>query len=312
MTTTSGQSVIAQKIGDYLLEGRIAIGGMSEIFQARATDDQKRAEDEPERVILKRLLPHHRADPHWVRNFQDEAAISLQLKHPNLVRTFRQFQSGPDYLLVQSLVTGWTLELIMNQFTQASESLPPESAVYIATCLLNALDYLHTFRRTDGGVGYVHRDLNPANVLISVEGEVRLTDFGVMEPLNASHSIGSALKGTLSYIAPEAALGYPVDARADIFALGVVLWELVTGQRLFSGHTEIEILDKLRSCRIPPATSLKPSIPAQLSNILHKALQVDRADRFSSAAQFRASLELLATRYKWRTDASAIAAILSQ
>jgi serine/threonine-protein kinase len=188
--------------------------------------------------------------------------------------------------------------------------MPLSASAFIGICLLRALDYVHRARVGDNGSSVVHRDVNPTNVLLSVAGDVKLTDFGVAEVEGVMRGDAGALRGTLSYMAPEAVLGQAVDHRADLFSAGVILWELFTGQRLFSGATEMEMMHKVRDCRVPDVQKLNPEVPDMGVAIVRKALHADRNNRFQSAGEMVKCLEVLARRNGWPVTVDALKPLL--
>lgn len=297
-------------LGGYQLVGRLAVGGMAEVYQAKARPTTQRSPGEPDDIVIKRLLPSYRNDASWVKQFVDEAKLTVRLRHPNIVRTFRCFKAGMDYLMVQELVSGRTLAYMQDAFRQAGAAMPGSAATYITICLLKALDYIHKAKVGENGATIVHRDVNPANLLLSVAGDVKLTDFGVAEIEGAMRGDSGALRGTIPYMSPEAVLGQAVDHRADLFAAGVIFWELLSGQRLFAGESEMEMMHKVRDCRVPPATRFNPEVPEQAAAIARKALQPDKAQRFQTAAEFVRVLEILAKRNGWPVSVDALKPLL--
>ncbi len=300
------------ELGGYRLIGRLAVGGMAEVYHARARIPAQRSPGEPEDVVIKRLLPSMRNDASWVKQFVDEARLTVRLRHPNIVRTFRCFKAGSDYVMVQELVSGRTLQYMQEAYAQVGTPIPAAAATYIVSSLLKALDYLHRAKVGEVDATIVHRDVNPANVLLSVSGEVKLADFGVAEIEGALHPESGALRGTVSYMAPEAVLGHTVDRRADLFSAGVILWEVFTGQRLFTGNAEMEMMHKVRDCRVPPVSQYNPALPEMASAIVRKALQPDRTRRFQSATDFLRVLEILARRNGWPLDVDALKPLLGE
>lgn len=298
------------ELGGYQLVGRLAVGGMAEVYQARARSTTQRSPGEPDDIVIKRLLPSYRNDASWVKQFVDEAKLTVRLRHPNIVRTFRCFKAGMDYLMVQELVSGRTLQYMQDAFRQAGAAMPGSAAAYITICLLKSLDYIHRAKVGENGATIVHRDVNPANILLSVAGDVKLTDFGVAEVEGVMRGDSGALRGTISYMAPEAVLGQAVDHRADLFAAGVIFWELLTGQRLFSGNSEMEMMHRVRDCRVPPVGKFNPEVPEMAASIARKALQPDRAQRFQTASDFVRVLEILARRNGWPVSVDALKPLL--
>jgi serine/threonine-protein kinase len=199
---------------------------------------------------------------------------------------------------------------MQNAFRDAGAIMPESAAAYITICLLKALDYIHRAKVGDNGATIVHRDVNPANLLLSVAGDVKLTDFGVAEVEGVMRGDSGALRGTISYMAPEAVLGQAVDHRADLFAAGVIFWELLSGQRLFAGTSEMEMMHKVRDCRVPPVEKFNPHAPEMALAIARKAVQPDRAQRFQSAGEFLRVLEILAKRNQWPVTVDALKPLL--
>lgn len=298
------------ELGGYQVVGRLAVGGMAEVYQARAKDPATRSPGEPEDVVLKRLLPSYRNDGAWVKQFVDEAKLTVKLKHPHIVRTYRCFKSGIDYLMVQELVAGRTLSFMQDAFAKAGQPMPLSASTYIGICLLRALDYIHKAKVGENGATIVHRDVNPANILLSVAGDVKLTDFGVAEVEGMMRGDAGALRGTISYMAPEAVLGQQVDHRADLFAAGIILWELYTGQRLFAGQGELEMVQKVRDARVPNVQKLNPEVPDQGAAIVRKSLFGDREFRFQTASEFIKALEVLSRRNGWPISVDALKPLL--
>lgn len=283
---------------------------MAEVYQARALGSTQRSTGEPDDVVIKRLLPSCRGDAAWVKQFVDEAKLTVRLRHPNLVRTFRCFKAGQDYLMVQELVSGRTLQYMQDAFRTAGATMPGAAATYITTCLLKALDYIHRAKVGEDAGPIVHRDVNPANVLLSVGGDVKLTDFGVAEVEGGLRGEAGALRGTLAYMAPEAVLGQPVDVRADLFGVGVIFWELLTGQRLFAAASELDIIQKVRDCRVAPVGKYTADAPEMAAAIARKALQPNKTQRFQTASEFIRALDILARRNGWPVTVDALKPLL--
>jgi serine/threonine protein kinase len=300
----------AVDLGGYEVVGRLAVGGMAEVYQVRAKSSTQRSPGEPEEVVLKRLLPTYRNDGAYVKAFVDEAKLTVRLRHPHIVRTFRLFKAGPDYLMVQELVSGRTLGFMQELLVKAGAAMPPEAACYIAWCLLKALDYIHRAKLGEGGGSIVHRDVNPSNVLLSVAGEVKLTDFGVADVEGVTRGDVGALRGTLAYMSPEQVLGQPVDARSDLYSVGVILWELLANRRLYTADGEAELMHRVRDARAPLLSTLQPELPDYAVQVVRKALFADKARRFQSAADFIRALEVLARRSGWPLSVEALKPLL--
>jgi eukaryotic-like serine/threonine-protein kinase len=300
----------AGDLGGYEVIGRLAVGGMAEVFQVRALPTTQRSPGEPDDVVLKRLLPTYRNEGAYVKAFVDEAKLTVRLRHPHIVRTFRLFKAGQDYLMVQELVSGRTLAYMQELLMKAGAAMPPEAACYIGWCVLKALDYVHRAKVGEGGATIVHRDVNPSNLLLSVAGEVKLTDFGVADVEGGTRGEQGALRGTLAYMSPEQVLGQPVDARSDLYSVGILLWELFSNRRLFTGDGEAELMHRVRDARAPLLSSLNPELPDYAGQVVRKALFADKARRFQSAAEFVRALEVLARRAGWPLSVEALQPLL--
>ena len=300
----------AADLGGYEVVGRLAVGGMAEVYQARARTTTQRSPGEPDEVVLKRLLPAYRNDGAYVKAFVDEAKLTVRLRHPHIVRTFRLFKTGPDYLMVQELVAGRTLGFMQELLVKAGAAMPPEAACYIAWCILKALDYIHRAKVGEGGANIVHRDVNPANILLGVSGVVKLTDFGVADVEGVMRGDVGSLRGTLPYMSPEQVLGLQVDARSDLYSVGVILWELLANRRLHTADSEAELMHRVRDARAPLLSSLVPELPDYAVQVLRKALFADKARRFQSATEFIRALEVLSRRTGWPLSVEALTPLL--
>lgn len=298
------------ELGGYQIVGRLAVGGMAEVYQARAKPNTQRSAGEPEEIVLKRLLPTFRNDGGYVKHFVDEAKLTVRLRHPNIVRTFRCFKAGSDYLMVQELVTGRTLSYIQELLQKSGSPMPPAAATFIVHSVLKALEYVHKARVGEGGATIVHRDVNPANVLLSVKGEVKLTDFGVADAEGEHGGETGALRGTLPYMSPEQVLGRAVDQRSDLFSAGVIFWELLANRRLYVADSEAELMHEVRDAHVPVLSRVVPALPEYAVQIARKALFADRSLRFQTATEFARALELLAKRNGWPLTPEALRPLL--
>lgn len=296
------------ELGGYQVVGRIAVGGMAEVYQARALAATQKSPGEPDDVVLKRLLPTYRNDGGFVKQFVDEAKLTVRLRHPNIVRTFRCFKAGSDYLMVQELVSGRPLSYMQDLLMKAGAPMPASAATYIVYCVVKALDYVHR-AKSDAGGSIVHRDVNPANILLSTAGDVKLTDFGVADAEGLSKGEAGALRGTVPYMSPEQVMGQPVDARSDLYSAGIVLWELLANKKLRTGQSEMELMHQARDSNAPLLFGT-PELPDYAAQVVRKALMTDRRNRFQSAAEMQKALEILAMRNGWPLNADALKPLL--
>jgi len=276
--------------GPYELLEKIAVGGMAELFRAKRTG----VEGFEKVLAVKRILPHLSDNKEFVDMFIDEAKMVAGLAHPNIVQIFDLGKIEKSYYIAMEYVHGRDLRSILRRAKEKGAGVPRELAVLVASRVCSALEYAHR-KKDDRGqkMKIVHRDVSPQNILISFEGDVKLTDFGIAKAATkaTAHESG-ALRGKLLYMSPEQAWGKPMDRRSDIFSLGLVLYEMLTDQRPFLGSSELSILEMVRECRIAPPRSINPEIPEDLEQAVMKALARDPDERYADAADMQKDLEL--------------------
>jgi serine/threonine protein kinase len=243
-------------------------------------------------VVVKRILPHLASNQEFIRMFLDEARIAALLDHPNVVRIIEVGHDGDEYFLVMELVQGKPLSAITRKAAKDMNPLTPALSAYIVAQAANGLGYAHNLVDSEGRqLGVVHRDVSPQNILVSFEGAVKMIDFGIARALGrVSQTNPGGLKGKIEYMSPEQASSEDVDRRADVFALGVVLWEAVTGRHLFRRDTELATMRAIVDEPIPPPSDITPVAP-QLEQIIVRALQKRREDRFQTAQEMAMALE---------------------
>ncbi|MBI2346358.1 MAG: PEGA domain-containing protein [Deltaproteobacteria bacterium] len=277
----------------YLLE-KLAVGGMAEIYKAKTFG----AEGFEKQLAIKRILPHCSADKDFITMLIDEAKLSVVLSHANIVQVYDLGKVGDDYFISMEYINGINLRDVLYRCRERLIPLPQEIAVYIISEVCKGLDYAH--RKTDHSgrpLGIVHRDISPQNVLISFEGEVKIVDFGIAKAaMNISHTMAGILKGKIAYMSPEQALGKAIDYRTDLFSTGILLYECLTGDKLFTGESQFEVLKKIRTMKID-VTKLPVGIPKPLQQILVRALAYFPKDRFQSAGDMQIEL----TKYLYAT-----------
>src|SRR5215468_2814778 len=253
------------KHGRYKIVRRVADGGMAEIFLATQTGREGFAKP----VILKRIHSAIYADPQFRNMFIDEAHISMSLSHSNIVQILDLGSGGGRYFLVLELVDGWDLGKILYRAAAARFPLPRELGLHIIADICRALAYAHAKTDGDRPLGIVHRDISPHNILVSEQGEVKLTDFGIAKAMNKREQTGTGVvKGKVSFMSPEQALGKPIDARSDLFSMGTVLYQLMTGVRPFEAPTDLEILLRVQKAEFRTPEEARPDLPAQVAAII--------------------------------------------
>ncbi|HET8732309.1 MAG TPA: serine/threonine-protein kinase, partial [Anaeromyxobacteraceae bacterium] len=277
-----------RRLGKYLLIEPIASGGMAEVWRAEVTGPAGFVKQ----VAVKLVRADRGDDPEMVRMFVQEARLASALHHAAIVHVFDLEEVDGRYVIAMELVHGKSLRAVLDRCRELNVRFGLPRAVHVAAQVARALAYAHRPVAEGGAAGLVHRDVSPQNVLVSFEGEVKLTDFGIARvPGSGSLTGPGMLKGKLGYMAPEQASDAPVDARADIFALGVVLWETCTGQRLFSRDTDVATLRALTgSDPIAPPSFWNEHVPPELDAIVMSALERDPARRLATADEMAARL----------------------
>ena len=267
---------------------RISAGGMAEVYKAKLT-----GADSFERLVaIKRILPHIARDPNFIAMFQAEAKLAVQLQHGNIAQIYQLGRQDDAFYIALEYVEGRDVGALLDLHQKAGRPLPLPQACYIIARCAEGLDYAHNKRSDDGKpLNIIHRDISPPNILISYEGEVKLIDFGLAKATSSSvQTQAGVIKGKLAYMSPEQVRGTPLDARSDVFALGIVFFELLTGRRLFRRDSDIETFESVRQCKVPRPSEVNPAIPGPLEEILLKTLARGLDDRFASAAALAEAL----------------------
>ena len=244
-------------------------------------------------VAIKRLHPHLAGDHEFIQMFLDEARLAARLHHPNVVPILEIGESPEGYYLVMEYIEGDTLARLLARSAQAGKPLPPKVAIRVCLDTLAGLHQAHELTDDDGQpLGIVHRDVSPQNILVGVDGSARITDFGVARATTRlSTTRTGQLKGKLAYMAPEQARGKDIDRRADVFAMGIVVWESLGLKRLFKGEGEADTLNRVLYEPIPKLRTANPTIPTELETVVMKALEREPDARYATAAEFGDALE---------------------
>lgn len=276
----------ATRFGRFLLVERVAVGGMAEVFAAVRPGD---AAGRP--YAVKRMLPTLAEHEELVRMFLDEARLQVQLEHPGIVPVHELGRIRSCYFLAMDYVAGRDLRALSDRARRRRERLPVPLAARIAWRVLDALDHAHR-RRDESGreLCIVHRDVSPANVLLGFDGVPRIIDFGIAQAAVRSGGPPDVLRGKFGYMSPELVRGQPVDRRSDLFALGVVLHEALTGERLFTGPSELAVMEKVRACEVGLPSRANPAVPRALDAVVERALAREPAHRFGWASEMRDAL----------------------
>jgi serine/threonine protein kinase len=278
------------RFGPYELLDRVAIGGMAEVFKAKRTG----VEGFEKTVALKRILPHLSENKEFLDMFVDEAKMVAGLAHPNIVQIFDLGRIEKSYYIAMEYLHGRDLRTIMRRAREKGLRMPLDLSLRVVSQVCAALEYAHRKKDARGRpMEIVHRDVSPQNILISFEGDVKLVDFGIAKAATkASNTDRGALRGKLLYMSPEQAWGRPIDRRSDVFSLGIVLYEMVTGTKPFLGAgTELTILELVRQCVIASAREINPRVPEALDRVIMEALARDPDERYQDAGQMQRGLE---------------------
>jgi serine/threonine protein kinase len=274
--------------GKYILLERISSGGTASVYRAKS-----RGEAGFERLVaVKRILPHMAGDPEFVKTFVREAKTAARLNHTNICPIYELGKVGESIYMAMECIQGKDLGKISRRLAKDGECMPPLIAAWVASKLCDALDYAHTIKNARGETaGIIHRDLSPANIVISYEGQVKLIDFGLAKAVGRAQQTNvDALKKKLGYMSPEMVKGRPLDARSDIFGVGVCLYEMVTGRRLFQGKDDLATLSAVTRASVPPPSALMEDTPEDLELIIMMALERDPEDRYQNAAEMGVAL----------------------
>ncbi len=275
--------------GKYYLLERINVGGMAEVFRAKAYG----VEGFERLVAVKRILPNIAEDTEFIKMFIDEAKIAVQLNHANIAQIFDLGMVNGSYYIALEHIHGRDLRAIFDRCRNHGEPMPVAQACFVVMKVCEGLDYAHNKRDSSGRpLHLVHRDVSPQNIIVSFEGEVKLIDFGIAKAAGkGSKTQAGILKGKFGYMSPEQVRGLPIDRRSDIFSCGIVLYELLTGERLFVGESDFSTLEKVRNVEILPPSTYNRKIPDELERIVLKALAKDHEDRYQNAIDLHDELQ---------------------
>lgn len=294
-------------IGRYEIKRRLAEGGMAEVYLAQATGPEGFAKD----VVIKVVRGFLSSDQQFIDMFINEARLSSKLNHANVVQIFDFGKHEQSYFIAMEYVRGTSLFDLRKRCRDRGIPFPPTLVAEIGAQVARGLQYAHSLSDKGKPLGIVHRDVTPHNVLLSFDGAVKLTDFGIAKA-STTHTAPGVLKGKFAYMAPEQARGEMVDSRTDIFALGVVLWEMLTGGRLFDGDSELAVLRAVQSSLIAPPSRLNPDVPNELSDIVLKALSRPPIERYQSAFEFDKALGTFVLRAAKSVEDTSVSLFLQQ
>ncbi len=300
----------ATRFGRYDLLAHLATGGMAEIFLARAEG----AAGFAKLVVVKRLLESLAGEPEYVEMFLDEARIAARLSHTNVVQCLDLGEVDGRYFMAMEYVAGLSVAQVGKLATRRLGKVPQEIAAGIVVQAAAGLHSAHEQRAPDGTpLGIVHRDVSPQNLLLTNEGIVKLVDFGIAKAAGrATNTRAGVIKGKFGYLSPEQCVGEAIDRRSDVFALGIVLFELCTSRRLFKRGSTLHTYEAIASCQVPDPRSLNPAIAPPVAAVIKRALAKGAGERFQTAEEFGGALEEAMRRSALDGTSTALATFLER
>jgi serine/threonine protein kinase len=297
-----------ERIGPYVIHQKVAQGGMAELFLA----DYVREDGFRRKVAIKRILPHLAGNSEFIKMFTREARLAALLQHPNVVQIFDYGNIENAYFIAMEYIHGKNLKEIL---TALGKGLPIEHSVFIISKICKGLDYSHSRRDDASGqpLKIIHRDISPQNMLISYEGEVKISDFGISKATSEpSLTMAGVIKGKLAYLSPEQSLGEPIDQRTDIYALGLVLYETISGKKVYAFDTDVEAIRAIPTLQIEPLMHAREGIPAELNDIVMKCLAKKKEERYQSASALYDDLAKFRKNMKFTFDTSDLAKFMNE
>ena len=281
------RELVGERFGKYLIVGEVATGGMAEVFLGV----QRGLEGFTKVVVLKRVMASYSENEEFVRMFVDEARLAARLEHPNIVRTYEFGEVNGQYFTAMEYLPGEDLNKVLNKTVATQQSMPLHAAAKLVAETCRGLHFAHELTDMAGRpLGLVHRDVNPANIVLTYGGEVKLIDFGVAKT-KETKTVAGTIKGKIAYMAPEQLLARGIDRRSDVFSTGVVLWELLTGRPLFIRDSEAATLYAIMNDPIRPPSRYRADVPPELDEIVMRALSRTPADRYDTAEDMATALD---------------------
>jgi serine/threonine-protein kinase len=289
----SQESDTFEVFGDYVLLKSLAAGGMAEVFLARPASPNSNGRI----VVIKRVLKEIANDPVFIKMFRSEIRVSLGFSHPHCIQLHDFGEIDYQPYIAMEYIEGKSLKQIMEKFAEKGERIPVPTVLGLIAQSASGLNYAHHFENTATGelLNAVHRDISPHNLLVSYDGNLKVIDFGIAKAKGgiADKTRAGQIKGKCAYLSPEQLNEENLDGRSDVFSLGIVMWELLTSQRLFHKHgdTELQIIQRIQNCEqhlVPPST-VNPEIPKEVDEVVMKALAKNRDERYATAAGFQAA-----------------------
>ena len=274
----------------YLLLDKIATGGMAELYRAKINGVQ----GFQKLVAIKKVLPHLASEASLINSFIDEAKLAAFLQHQNIVQIYDFGNKNDNYFIAMEYLSGKDLRFIIQKSNQMNMPLSLENILYIVSKICEGLYYAHNLKDFNGKLlNIIHRDIGPQNIFITYDGQVKIIDFGIAKAASQNTTTqAGTIKGKVAYMSPEQAMGTGIDHRSDIFAIGIILYEMTTCKRMFEGDT-MQVYDNVRKAIFEPPESANPDLPSSLYKIINKALMKNPEERYQSADEMNADLEKL-------------------
>ncbi|WP_257454127.1 serine/threonine protein kinase [Archangium lipolyticum] len=279
-----------QQVGKYQLIRKLATGGMAEVFLAKAAGPMGFEKT----LVLKRILPHLAEEPAFVQMFLSEAKLAARLTHPHIAQIFDFGEADGAYFLAMEYIDGPSLRTLIKRASAQGLLLPPDMCARLVSHACEGLAFAHDFTDPETGeaLDVIHRDISPDNILLSRQGAVKVVDFGIAKAAgHGTRTESGVIKGKLAYMPPEQLRGQALDRRADVYALGVVLYELLTARRPFASSTDAGLMQAILFSTPVPAAQVRPDLPEPLQRILARALSMEREQRYPDCHSFQADLE---------------------
>jgi len=298
-----------QKLGRYILERRLAAGGMAEVFLAR----QSGPEGFEKVCVVKRMLPHLTDDEVFVSMFLDEARLAARLTHPNIAQIFDFGRNEDAYYLAMEYVAGSNLHWVVDDHARRGAKMPLPAVLKVVALACQGLDFAHNATDEAGKpLQIIHRDISPHNIMLSKTGDVKLIDFGIAKASTGLHlTKAGTLKGKYAYMAPEQVMGKPLDRRTDIYAMGLVLWELLANRPAIIGDSEASLMGAAARREFQAIETVRSDVPPEVRAVLERALAKELTGRYDSAAQMADELEDWLTKQGVRVKQSDLAALMT-
>ena len=301
---------MAEKFGGYTLEETIAVGGMAEVFLAQHSGVEGFEKD----LVIKRIRPHLTTVGAFVEMFLHEAKLAARLSHPNIVQIYDLGKISQAYFIAMEYIAGRDLSALLRKTREKGISFPIEYAMQIGANACDALHYAHTKADPFGvPLHIVHRDVSPENIRVAWTGAVKLLDFGIAKAANQLYETKSGeIKGKIGYMSPEQAMGKELDHRSDIFSLGVVLYECLTGEKLFDGEREMAAMQQILEARIYPPSYFREEVDDTVERIMLKALERDPHKRYQNCIEMQYDIEGFFAGHAFRPSNTHLANFIKQ